>query len=270
MPGNDLLTSCPPFYRYKPVLDLEWLNTIARDPQPLQNYLASRENRFRLGLYFEDLIGFYLQTCPTSNTRRVSRRLKMGSIDRQVPFGELDFLIEQEDQLCHLEVAVKFYLGHEDESGTWWTGTNPADSWSRKINHMRQHQLPLSNHLAVARDRSVRQFYWVKGRLFQPWKKCLRPPSGARADTPDIWIRAGMVPEWVDSSNHSWIILPRARWLGGLSSDEIEMHAINGDKLTDLVRLRQKTSDHALMLESVPDAGRTNRTIIVGDNWPCN
>ena len=59
--------------------------------------------------------------------------------------GEVDFLIHDQarDTHIHLELAVKFYLAHERDGKWRFPGPNASDSFGRKINHMRDHQLSL-------------------------------------------------------------------------------------------------------------------------------
>ncbi|MEE3210323.1 MAG: DUF1853 family protein, partial [Pseudomonadota bacterium] len=56
--------------------------------------------------------------------------------------GELDLLIPRGQSTLHIELALKFYLGVEDD----WIGPNRRDLLSRKIQHTFDHQLPLAQN----------------------------------------------------------------------------------------------------------------------------
>jgi hypothetical protein len=59
----------------------------------------------------------------------------------QRTLGELDLLINQANKTLHAELALKFYLGVEDD----WIGPNRRDLLSQKIAHTTSHQLPLAS-----------------------------------------------------------------------------------------------------------------------------
>ena len=61
--------------------------------------------------------------------------------------GELDYLIELPNRVLHLEVAVKFYAGigtPAKNQKSAWVGLSRKDRLDLKINHLKTHQLTMS------------------------------------------------------------------------------------------------------------------------------
>jgi hypothetical protein len=62
---------------------------------------------------------------------------------KQRTLGAIDFIIkDQHNQIQHWEVAIKFYLLHD---GLWY-GPNAHDRLDKKLDHMLNHQLKMSQH----------------------------------------------------------------------------------------------------------------------------
>ena len=134
--------------------------------------------------------------------------------------GELDLLIPRENSTLHIELALKFYLGVEDD----WIGPNRRDLLSRKIQHTFEHQLPLAQHaVALAEIREfaptpVRSFAIMRGCLFSP----VHDVSAASLPgeiSPDHWSgywcpvdQAHYLPE-----GH-WYVLSKQDWLSPVYS----------------------------------------------------
>ena len=119
--------------------------------------------------------------------------------------GELDLLVSGEGEVWHLELAVKFYLcapGRPGDAWSDWIGPNGRDRLDRKLDRMRDHQLPLGqseharSHLAAlglpAPTRSAAVLHGVRFILARPgacagrWCTVAERPEartrGARAD----------------------------------------------------------------------------------------
>ncbi|MGB7327198.1 MAG: DUF1853 family protein [Rubripirellula sp.] len=116
----------------------------------------------RVGRYFEKLVLYWL-----THVRKVSAITHALPIRAgKTTLGEIDFLFrDEDDQLNHLEVAIKFYLYQPDHpvDGSHFVGPNRRDTFERKMDRIFSHQLPLSRtHVEGVQ---VRQAI-VKGRIF--------------------------------------------------------------------------------------------------------
>jgi hypothetical protein len=253
--------SLPPFQRFAPSQSPEvlstWLKQLEREPHALEEFMAAYLNR-RLGHYFERLILFYLLHSPEPRLTVLEHNYPIyQSIKGQkVTLGELDFLLEQDERVLHLETAVKFYLGVTDANGTHWIGPGLADRLDRKLAHLRDHQLPLSHALDFARP--IDPVFWVKGVLFHPCSEELPlPPGIATHSTASHWLTRSQAPEYI---NNEWIVLTKSRWLGG------------ADELTGEIRNRKEILDlHAAPLTQVlmlQHKFSERRLMVVPDDWP--
>jgi hypothetical protein len=161
----------------------DWLRQLDRQPAPLLAHLAKRTST-RLGLYFESLWSFYWQYIDQSRLLLHNHQLSRNG----KTLGALDFVIETTaGELLHIEAAAKFFLGQvradkTARSPAWdsttldWIGPNANDRLAWKLEHMRRHQLPLSeapeSQAAIARasgtQRPVGSRFLLRGCLFWP------------------------------------------------------------------------------------------------------
>jgi hypothetical protein len=96
----------------------------------------------KLGYLYEDALAMMLEATPQYDLleRGIQLRKEAGHT-----LGELDFLVRDlaSARLIHLELAVKFYLAVETESGFLLPGPDARDNYFRKLEKMRSHQLML-------------------------------------------------------------------------------------------------------------------------------
>jgi hypothetical protein len=96
----------------------------------------------KLGYLYEDALAVMLESTPQYDCveRGIQVRREAGHT-----LGELDFLVRDltSGLLIHLELAVKFYLAVETESGFLLPGPDARDNYFRKQEKMRSHQLVL-------------------------------------------------------------------------------------------------------------------------------
>ncbi|REH39009.1 uncharacterized protein DUF1853 [Paraperlucidibaca baekdonensis] len=157
------------------------LHALDADPAAL---IAHSENSrdFRLGVYVERLLGFWL--AHPDNPRYASVAANIPVRDQGVTLGEMDYLVRSkaDGTLLHLELAVKFYLGRpEPHPNQQWLGPGLHDRLDIKRDHLCRHQLALSQQpvarAAIAQrlnelgelplaDAPIARACWLKGRLF--------------------------------------------------------------------------------------------------------
>ena len=96
----------------------------------------------KLGHLYEDALALLLESTPRYNILAQSLPIRQ---DAGHTLGELDYLLRDlvSDRLIHLELAVKFYLAVETDSGLLLPGPDARDHYFRKLEKMRSHQLVL-------------------------------------------------------------------------------------------------------------------------------
>lgn len=143
-----------------------FLQQLDNDSAPLILWLEKQKS-WRIGIRFEAYWSFILeQLCQQSeivsyaahiqiqNNSLQNKSLQNNSLQNKsshkaynTTLGELDFVyLDKQQQLNHLEIAVKFYLLKADEFGfERLIGPNGSDWFERKLEHLFKKQLPLSD-----------------------------------------------------------------------------------------------------------------------------
>lgn len=262
-PDFDLLAELQPFQRFQPsqstALLADWLRELDADPRQLEIFLGDTPQQ-RLGRHFEKLVLFYLQHAPANPFHLLEHnRPVLGQTPdgRDITLGELDFLLAGEQTKIHLEIAVKFYLGVEHGGAIHWLGPGLEDRLTRKLQHLHDHQLPLSQVLHIE---PVERRFWLKGVLFQPWRKILNLPKGIIPPRQtSFWLTCSQAAQSLVLTE--WICLPKNRWLGCGAED------LPNVATTDQLRayFASAAPGRALMLwHKALEA----RCLVVADAWP--
>lgn len=247
-----------------------------RRPAPLRHFLAGRRDQ-RLGHRFEALWEFYLRH--HSFYQVMATNLQIQRDGRTL--GALDMLLHDQrlDKVVHLELAVKFYLyvgAAEGPEGAHWVGTNPDDDLRQKVNHLLQHQLPLSDDPTtqqLLRSRGLpapdQHCALIKGYLFHPvrGRVCPAPPVN-----PDhlrgLWVYArdsAVLNSRFPGSR--WRVLPREHWL-----DPAPTPGETREHLTPRLAQRCEEQRQPLMLQRTPPPdevpGEPCRCLLMPSRWP--
>jgi len=228
--------------------------------------------RHRVGLYFEDLVHFYLKVVRSYEI--VEHGLQIQEGGRTV--GELDFLYREVDGgLHHCETAVKFYLfiPESNESGSQFIGPNAADNFERKTQRLFEHQLKLSEERFPS---VVKREAYVKGRIFyHPLRDA--PEALPTALAPDhlrgIWIRESEL-EWLRLSGDEtkFRVARKPLWLAPdvVTPDDSELRTISG--ICRYLRqhfAERRTPQLINALIAHGDVWReSQRIFVVSDQWP--
>lgn len=134
--------------------------------------------------------------------------------------GELDFLIKDlaTGRLIHLELAVKFYLAVETESGVLLPGPDARDNYFRKLEKMRSHQLMLVDKFRNLlpekfRGEKIEVQQLVHGCIFNhvsanaPVEAEFLNPAGRRG----LWLHANECADYF-GNNTLLEIIPKPLW----------------------------------------------------------
>ncbi len=216
-----------------------FLDQLDTDPAQLTQWLE-RYKSWRLGIRFEAYWAFILEQLQNqSELLRYTSHIQILDQGTLNPFkktlGEMDFVyLDNNKQLNHLEIAVKFYLLKPDEFGfERLIGPNGGDWYERKLEHLFKKQLLLSN-TQDAKARLVQQFALqdekfhcqqqgiIKGMIFFPLTG-ERGGEGILNDNETKLINAncltgtwGTIDTWYLSDPGElgrWVMLEKLNWL---------------------------------------------------------
>jgi len=99
----------------------------------------------KLGHLYEDALSYLLENADGDlpiNILGVSVQIFNES---KITQGELDYLIKVAEKAIHLELAVKFYLIHEQDGVITFPGPDPRDDWDSKLSRLETHQLGMAS-----------------------------------------------------------------------------------------------------------------------------
>ncbi|MEZ5536962.1 MAG: DUF1853 family protein [Thiolinea sp.] len=194
------------------------LISLDHNPTVLEQKLHHAKS-YRLGHYFEALTTFWLETSPNYTLLVKQHPIR----DKHTTLGEIDFIIRdnRSGEIIHLEVAVKFYLGHNHLCNMGnWHGPELKDRLDLKFNRLRQHQTQLSRKYPHLMPHAVdSRACLLKGRLFYPpgLKQCTTTFS-APQHLRGYWQHS--LPEIPASAHNSQklIHLPKKYWLAPIQN----------------------------------------------------
>lgn len=248
-----------------------WLREQERHSEALQAWLQ-RSPQQRLGRYYERLWQFALQQAP--DLRLLGANLAVR--DNGHTLGELDLLLEDDDGLHHLELAIKLYLGPSREGPDDWLGPGAEDRLANKLRHLREHQLPLSSTphgralIAGLSSAPVQAALWLGGYLFYPWPGECAAPEGANPDhLSGSWLHRRHWPLYRAQGSGRWQPLPRSEWLAPARKSAEQswtperfdawLAQLPADAFPQLlVRLEEQQGEWY----------EAERLFLVGDQWP--
>lgn len=256
-----------------------WLQGLDRDAMPLLEHLAQQRSH-RLGVYFEHLWHFFLAEDPA--TELLAHNLPVREQGKTL--GEFDCLYycHQRRQHIHLELAVKFFLSHRQDTGCGeashrheWLGPNTADRLDLKVNHLMQRQIRLADRpaahdalLALGIGELAREVE-IKGYLFQSLADPLPPPRGfSPQHRLETWLDIGQLEHFLVDKSARYQPLPRAQWLSGAQLSPGEA-ALDSKQLTTLLREHLLADPRPQLVAALgPDGLETLRFFVTRPDWP--
>lgn len=250
-----------PYQAFAPILSndlIGWLRQL--DEQTYEHPLLDASHQ-RLGVYFEDLVAYYLSQRPGARISNLRRNL---ALRQPIPgnkgvetVGELDFLFEQGGRIQHLEVAVKFYLGVGKAENRRWLGPNSKDRLDIKWQRMVSHQLPLAQHFG---HQELDSHYWLKGILFEPWRCRTTGQTTRQFD----WLHLRDAQEYLRRHEGPWQWLTKRRWLSAYHADQ---GGIEPQQLLDQLKQHFAQATYGIMLAN-SSTDVQHRCFVVADHWP--
>lgn len=273
-PQRHPLSASP--WMHNPQLLADWLLTLDRDASDLEIWLAQSSVR-RLGLYYERLWQYALHAAPGVEVLAANLPIRQGGHT----LGELDLLLRDEQGVHHLELAIKLYLGPEHAGGellSHWLGPGSHDRLDIKLDHLSQHQLPLSARAEARATLAQRDIHhaqaalWLGGYLFYPWGNHCVAPQGANPEhLRGRWLHRRDWPDFAEQSDAGhWQPLPRQAWL---PPARVESSAVwPAEHFEHWLNTLQPQANAQLLvrLEQGPqgDWREAERVFLVSDQWP--
>ncbi|MEJ2044332.1 MAG: DUF1853 family protein [Reinekea sp.] len=194
--------------------------------QNLETITSRRSGK--LGLYFETLVHAMFMAHPRFEL--LANNIIIRHNGRTL--GEVDLLLQdlETDEVIHLELALKFYLGltGPGEPATRFIGAGLHDFLHRKLHRLYHHQLVLPNiakqvngwpdHLPFPDKHRL----WIPGRLYLPEGIEFKSMAGAVPDTPWRLNPKCEVSYWITAEDKALPKgakpLQKAAWLSGHDS----------------------------------------------------
>lgn len=259
-----------------------WLMTLDQKPDKLHRYLEAKNTK-RLGLYFESLWQFYLENGP--NWQLINHNLQI--IEKKQTLGELDVLaLNSNLGNLHLELAVKFYLQHPNQSGKethHWLGPQSRDRLDIKLQTFNEKQFPILHHsqcqklLANANlTQPIHQRLIFKGYLFHQFQNSYSLPKAVNPQCHmGEWLHQKDITE-LTQEHDTWTFVRKPLWLGPLQLPKLESdHLIISAKKANkgvMEHFSDTPNNYALMLikliEKQNEFHEVKRYFIVADAWP--
>lgn len=232
------------------------LDAASVDVDRLVTYIG--EPPHRVGHYFERLVHFWL--AEVQRLDQVEKGLQIRDDTRTI--GELDFVFaDAMGQICHWEVAVKFYLHDPTRPGSHFPGPDARDDFETKAKRLFEHQLPLSvDHRP---DVTMRQAL-VKGCLFGGWQAGpigLTPDELAPGCERGTWLRGSQVAAWCEHATPAAIVAAtKPYWFTPGAQP-----ALDPAEWSSRVAQLARPSHMAFALDA--DGAIAERIFVVADDW---
>jgi hypothetical protein len=180
----------------------------------------------RLGRRFEQLLAQLFEQLP--DLRLLSHAFAVQDGSRTL--GEIDFLVDEQGAVHHLEVAIKFYAGigshSERTQARYWVGPSCQDRLDLKIQHLCEHQLILPSTDDGQRalqnanlPQPVQSTGFIFGHLLDPWNQAMARPHDIASVRHAYWAPYGEFQAAFRAlarpfgGAYGWLPIPRARWL---------------------------------------------------------
>lgn len=253
-----------------------FLLELDKNPTELEEFLFS-ESKQLLGKRFEKFVEYWLRKSGRFEILMANKVVK----NEKVTLGEIDFLVmdNESNEIWHLEVASKYYLGYNNSS-LWknWVGLNARDSLEDKMYKFNK-QLSIFDReegkslLQTEKIKRPKSYMLMKGFFFYHWKKVKSAKSPKRSNphhSTGIYLKEGEMSDFFIGYN-SWVVLGKKNWFAryvATENDEVfsdiliqkKVHALINDYGSSIMLARLK-SNAGLLIEDL-------RVVVTLNSWP--
>ncbi|MDX1446892.1 DUF1853 family protein [Lishizhenia sp.] len=228
-------------------------------PETFLKHLNDFTKNHRLGYYFEALMHTFFHLSPSIEVVIANHQIIR---DKQT-LGEIDFILQEGEEIYHLELAIKYYLQFQNEDDfSTWLGPNGKDSLSKKIKKLKSHQLQLTKHLEAYQNIASRalicgQFYQNNQRVVWQNTNALLKPYMKQSD----FIKGDF-----DAHVEAYYLLTKPHWLSATVVPDESLRLDGKDELVEKMKesFAQKKAVHVGLLYA---KGYTS-IVLVPDAWP--
>lgn len=283
-----------------------FLEQLDKQPEPLKHWLENYKS-WRLGIRFEAYWAFILEQLQKQSqiTRYISHIQIAEQINQgimQKTRGEIDFVYLDSmsgQQVNHLEIAVKFYLLKPDEFGfERLIGPNGGDWFERKLEHLFNKQLPLSETL-VARQKIAEQLLHsdankaeqitchhqgiMKGMIFFPLtgenddETYLNNNEIKRINPECLTGTWGTIKNWYLSDPGElgrWVMLDKLDWLVPQMYQSLEEHLYTAKEMSYKLKIHFLNTRRSVLIARLEYDDKLQlwleqqRVMVVDKYWP--
>lgn len=241
----------------------------------ITNHELTLNYQQKLGHLYEDALSFLLENADCPSLKLISKNVQIFD-EKKITRGELDYLLKYGDKTIHLELAVKFYLIHEEDGVFSFPGPDPRDNWDNKLKRLETHQLKM----AASEDgrrfllenygiEEVEVQHLIYGKIFDHVSKLgvretvILPRAVVAGTETYPWIYLAEWDQYVKSSQARFI--PKHLW--PLSTAQFDEDILSTLMMVDRIEYVRSMSEYpsCLMIWS-DELGLP--LFVVPDHWP--
>lgn len=241
----------------------EFFIELNENPSALDAFL-DKTNSYRLGIYAERLLQYFFENFNETRLLLCNYQVFNG----KTTIGEIDFVIEWEEWVLHIELAVKYYLLNEDENSlNDWIGPSGKDNLGKKTEKVKNHQLklPKNENFVNSTQLSPTSFFMLKGMFFIPPQKNFKAPDWLNKN---IDLRSYM--KWYEFKNYTeenqninqFAVILRPNWMSNLILPPKNHQNLSKDWKENEAMIEKYGSLHLY------DNQNQTTIMVVKDQWP--
>jgi hypothetical protein len=269
------LASAPLIYSSDPKSRLSSVN-----PLKISYTDAPLKQLHRLGIHFEELYRIHLNNTPEISD--IYDHIQINDAGKTL--GEADFLLKQNGELTHLEIAIKFYLKTTDTGSLFdYHGPSLTDTLGRKVTHLIDQQLELFNQpaaidklqsmgLAIDTGKAINKLGIIYGWLFyhiselnSPHHQLLNPNAqrGVWCETSEFQTYISTLP-----SSCRFLVPHRSEWL--IPAGRQRAISYSSSKILAMLDERMKPTQIWAVLGDGVSRQALQRIFVVSADWRKN
>lgn len=211
---------------------LIYFKLLDQNPAPFHTFLRLHLNNKRLGYLFEAMLLYFFRTSSHVEVLLANEQVFEG----KKTIGEVDFIIQYQNIVYHIETSVKYYLNsfNQDDYRNW-IGSSGNDDLKSKLKKVVERQIPVAHHPQIKEKLTVSysSFLWLKGKFFVNgafpiWKN-------EKAEYGNFMTYASFIKAYSGKKDVLFYVLERPSWMSDLHSPSEELNC-TWEKLEDKMK----------------------------------
>lgn len=228
------------------------------------NKRAQNNNKQRyhlpLGKYVETIFEYHFKQDP--NLQLIQQNTQVQGNNETI--GEIDYLLEINNQVTHVELAIKFYLCHKNPNNpNHWIGPNAKDNLANKlVKNEHAFSLTQTDAYKMLWKKVPTQWQWlIKGCwFFHPNQPNVFLNDANTNSEIGIWLHAKEIS--LHLKNHEYYLPNKLEWI---SPNQVIKNTLNKKQLIEFVDTHFLSSKRAVMVWNLTTL---TRICIVTNDWP--